>query len=340
MSEPQKQGALEALGGPARAAILLMALGEERAGEVLRYLGPQEVQALGAAMTKMNSITQAQIREVLDSFFVNVGNESALSIGTQEYLQKVLTKALGREKANNTLAQILMDGEPRGLDTLKWMAPPAIATIIGKEHPQIIAIVLAHLDRDKAGQVLDMLPEDLQVDVMVRVASLDVVHPAALEELDEIIQRRFREEPDVVVSGLGGIKTAAEILNSVSSETETRVFEKLAELNDAMSEQIQENMFVFENLLALDDRGMQTLLREVPKEKLVKALKGASEEIREKVFRNVSKNAADMMRDDLEAMGPVRLREVQEVQKEIMAIALRLAEEGQIALGNKDDEFV
>lgn len=331
---------LEGLDGPGRAAILLMALGEDEAAEVLKHMEPEEVQALGAAMTSLKKVSQREIRGVLDRFMQNLGEESSLGIGTDEFLYKALVQAMGREKANNIMAQIHTDGGPRGLDTLNWMDPRAIANIIRDEHPQIIAIVLAHVSHTKAGQVLDLLPNEVQTDVMVRVAKLDSVHPAAIQELNDVMQRRFEEEPEVVVSGLGGIKVAAEILNSVSSATEERVFEALKDYNDEMSDQIQESMFVFENLLALDDRGMQTLLREIPQEKIVRALKGTSQEIREKVFRNVSKNAAEMMRDDLEAMGPIRLREVEEVQKDIMAMAQRLAEEGQIALGSKDDEYV
>ncbi len=331
---------LDNLDGPGRAAILLMSLGEQEAAEVLKHMDPEEVQALGTAMTSLKTVTQREIKGVLDRFMENLGEQSSLSIGTNEFLYKALVQAMGREKANNVMAQIQADGEPRGLDTLNWMDPRAIANIVRDEHPQIIAIVLAHVSHSKAGQVLDLLPPEVQTDVMVRVAKLDSVHPAAIDELNQVMQRRFEEEPEVIVSGLGGIKVAAEILNAVSSATEARVFEALKKDNDDMSEKIQENMFVFENLLALDDRGMQLLLREIPQEKIVRALKGTSPEIQQKVFRNVSKNAAELMRDDLDAMGPIRLREVEEVQKDIMAMAQRLAEEGQIALGSKDDEYV
>jgi len=340
MPDDRPGDALDALEGPERAAILLMTLGEEKAAEILRHMTPDEVQTLGTAMTSINTITQQHIRGVLDTFIENLGNQSALSIGTQDFLHKTLTGALGRDKANNMMSQVLIEGSPKGLETLKWMESSSVANVVRNEHPQIIAIVLAHLDRDKAGTVLDLLPEEVQTDVMVRVASLDKVHPAALEELDEIMQRRFEDEPEVVVTGIGGIDAAAEILNSVSSETEKRVFESFKDLDGDMSAKIQEKMFVFENLLALDDRGMQLLLRGIAQDKVVKALKGASEEIQEKVFRNVSKNASDMMRDDLQATGPMRLKDVEEVQKEIMAIAQRLAEEGQISLGGKDDDFV
>jgi len=340
MPDDRPGDALEALEGPERAAILLMTLGEEKAAEILCHMTPDEVQTLGTAMTSINTITQQHIRGVLDTFIENLGNQSALSIGTQDFLHKTLTGALGRDKANNMMSQVLIDSNPKGLETLKWMESSSVANVIRNEHPQIIAIVIAHLSRDKAGAVLDLLSEEIQTDVMVRVASLNKVHPAALEELDEIMQRRFEEEPDVVITGIGGIDAAAEILNSVSSETEKRVFESFKDLDGDMSDKIQEKMFVFENLLALDDRGMQLLLRGIAQDKVVKALKGASEEIQEKVFRNVSKNASDMMRDDLQATGPMRLKDVEDVQKEIMAIAQRLADEGQISLGGKDDDFV
>jgi flagellar motor switch protein FliG len=338
--QPGTADPLEALDGPERAAILLMTLGEEKAAEILRHMTPNEVQTLGTAMTSINTITQQHIRGVLDTFIDNLGNQSSLSIGTQDFLHKTLTDALGRDKANNMMSQVLIDSNPKGLETLKWMEATSVANVVCNEHPQIIAIVLAHLSRDKAGTVLDLLPEEIQTDVMVRVASLDTVHPAALKELDEIMQHRFEDEPDVVIAGIGGIDVAAEILNSVSSDTEKRVFESFKELDGEISDKIQEKMFVFENLLALDDRGMQLLLRGIAQDKIVKSLKGASKEMQEKIFRNMSKNAADMMRDDLQATGPMRLKDVEEAQKEIMAIAQRLADEGQIALGGKGDDFV
>ncbi len=338
MSNPQEADGM--LKGSQRAAILLMTLGEEKASEILKLMEPEEVQSVGSAMTSLKNISQTNISQVLDGFITQVGKESSLSLGTDSFLRNTLVSALGRDKANSVLSQVHMDAESHGLESLKWMDPKAIHHVIQNEHPQIIAIVLTHLMRDKAGAVLDLLPDNVQTDVMVRVASLDSVHPAALEELDTILKLRFEKEPEVSISKIGGIKVAAEILNTVSSATEGRVFEALNEYNDDMSEQIQESMFVFENLLALDDRGMQLLLREIPQDKLVKALKGTSIEIRNKIFDNVSATAAELMRDDLDAMGPIRLREVEDLQKEIMAVAQRLAEEGQIALGNKDDEFV
>lgn len=329
------------MSGAERAAVFLMSLGEDEAAKILKFMDPIEVQTLGSAMTALRSVTQAHISTALDQFMNNIGNESSLSIGSQDYLKKILTRAMGREKANNMMSKVVVgDEQPRGLEALRWMAPSAIVRVIRGENPQIIAIVLTHLEREQAGEVLGLLPDDVQSDVMMRIAALDKVHPSALEELDEILERRFAEDPDVEIGGIGGTKAAAEILNTVDSDTETRVMEIIHEADSDMGADIQEKMFVFENLLGLDERGFQTLLREVANEKIVMALKGASKGMSDKIFRNMSKNAAEMMRDDLEAMGPVRLTEVEEAQKSIIGIAQRMNEEGTIALAGKGDDFV
>jgi len=328
------------LGGPAHAAILLMALGEQEAAQILKHMEPAEVQVLGEAMTTLQGVTQDQISGTLDKFIGNIKNETSLSIGTRDYLKKTLTRALGREKAGSMLSQIQIESGPRGLEALKWMHPRAVANIIRHEHPQIIAIVLSHLGREQAGQVLDLLPDEIHTDIVIRISKLDTVHPAALQELDEIITRRFEENPETELTGVGGIKVAAEILNGVSSDAESQIFEKLKEVDSELGDQIQENMFIFDNLLSIDDRGMQTLLREVSSDKLVIALKGAANALQEKIFKNMSSRAAELLRDDLQAKGPVRLAEVEEAQKEILTAAHRLSEEGQIALGGKGDDFV
>lgn len=328
------------LTGPERAAVLLMALGEEEAARVLRHMEPSEVQSLGTAMTALQRVSREDIRFVLDRFIDRIGNESSISIGTQDYLRKILVSALGRDKANNILSQVLLTGTPRGLAALKWMTPRAIANVIKHEHPQIIAIVLTHLDFQKAGQVLDLLPEPVQAEVVIRVATLNTVHPDALTELDAVLQRRFAEEPDVEYTGVGGIKIAAEILNSAPSKTEAKIIEQLKTIDQDMSEKLQENMFAFESLLGLDDKGMQTLLRYVQQDKLTIALKAASMDLRELILRNMSRRQAETLREDLDAMGPVKLKDAEKAQKEIMATAERLADEGQIQLGDEEEEYV
>ncbi len=331
---------LAGLSGPAHAAILLMALGEQEAADVLKHMEPREVQALGEAMAMLEGVTQDQISGILDRFIDSIKNESSLGLGTREYLKKTLTRALGRERAGSMLSQIQMDSGAQGLDALKWMHPRVVANLIRNEHPQIIAIVLSNLEREQAGQVLELLPKERHVDIMLRITKLDTIHPAALKELDEIITRRFEENPEAELTGVGGVKAAAEILNGVSADIESELLEQLKEVDAELSEEIQENMFIFDNLLSVDDRGMQTLLREVSSDKLVIALKGAAPELQEKIFKNMSSRAAEMLRDDLEAKGPVRLSEVEEAQKEILTVAHRLSEEGQIALGGKGDDFV
>ncbi|MGV6857385.1 MAG: flagellar motor switch protein FliG [bacterium] len=337
---PDQEIANAELSGAKRAAVLLMTLGEEEAAQILKYMAPEEVQSLGSAMAELTSVTQEDISGTLDQFVNNIGNESSLSIGSQDYLKRILTRALGREKANNMMARVVVGDKPTGLEALRWMTPKSVANVIRDENPQIIAIILTHLDREHAGEVLAQLPEEAQPDILMRIASLKAVHPSALEELDEILEQRFAADPEVEIGGIGGTKAAAEILNTVDADTETRVIDTIKDADLEMCEDIQEKMFVFENLLALDDRGMQSMLREVANEKLVIALKGASAAMSEKIFRNMSKNAAEMLRDDLEAMGPVRLSEVEEAQKSIIAIAQRMNEEGLIALAGKGDEFV
>ncbi len=339
-SQPEVVDKLAGISGSARAAILLMALGEQEAADILKLMEPREVQSLGEAMTGISGVSQEQISGVLDTFVGNIQNESSLSIGKQDYLKKTLTRALGRDRAGSMMSQIQMDSGSRGMDALKWMNPGAIAKLICNEHPQIIAIVLSNLEREHAGKVLCQMPKDIQADVVIRVTKLDKVHPAALKELDEIIQQRFEENPEADLTGVGGVKAAAEILNGVSATTEAEIFDVLAEIDAELGNEIQESMFIFENLKTLDDRGMQTLLREVSSEQLVLALKGTTEEMKEKIFKNMSKRAADLLRDDLEAKGPVKLSEVEEAHKIILTAAHRLSEDGSIALGGKGDEFV
>ncbi|MCB1754135.1 MAG: flagellar motor switch protein FliG [Gammaproteobacteria bacterium] len=332
--------ALSGLSGPAHAAILLMALGEEKAASILKHMEPREVQTLGEAMAAIDGVSQSQIGGILDKFVDKIKSESSLGLGSRDYLKKTLTRALGHDRAGSILGQIQMDGGPVGLESLKWMSPRAVANIVYNEHPQIIAIVLAHLEREQAGKVLDLMPKHLHTDILIRITKLDTIHPSALQELNEIIQRLFEENSETELTGIGGISVAAEILNGVSKEAETEVLEQLAEIDAELMQKIQDSMFIFDNLLSVDDRGMQSLLREVSTDKLILALKGAAQELREKIFRNMSKRAAEMLRDDLEAKGPVRLAEVEEAQKEILTVAMRMSEEGTIALGGKGDDFV
>ena len=329
------------LSGPERAAVLLLTLGEKEAAEVLRHMGPKEVQKVGLAMAQVGSVSKEEVTAILDDFIEEVQQQTALGVGSDEYLRKVLVEALGEDKASGLIDRILIGRNTKGLDALKWMDARAVAEIIRLEHPQIIAIVLSYLDPDHAAEVLSFLPERLRPDVVMRIALLDGIPPAALQELDEILEKQFAGSDNVKSSpGVGGIKRAADILNFMESSVESQILETIKETDADLSQQIQDKMFVFENLVDVDDRGIQALLREVSTDTLIIALKGADEAIKEKIFKNMSKRAAEMLKEDLEAKGPVRVSEVEAAQKEILAIARRMAESGELVLGGKGEEFV
>jgi len=328
-----------ALPGPSQAAILLMALGEEEAAGVLRFMEPSEVRLLGEAMGVIDGVSQDQIGDTLDAFVGRIRHESSLGFDSAGWFRSALTKAVGPEKASGVLAR--MPGRERGaLSALKWMDAGVIARIMRHEHPQTMATVLSQLPPTQAGDVLNRLPSECHADVIMRVSRLDTLHPSALVELDEIIEQLFAEDAEVELSAVGGVQSASEILNGVSKDAESRILGSIDVVDSELAGALREGMFVFENLAVVDDRGMQTLLREVPGDALILALKGTSAGLSEKIFRNMSTRAADILRDDLAAKGPVRLSEVEGAQREILTIARRLADESVIALAGKGDEYV
>lgn len=328
------------LSGSTQAAILLMALGEEEAATVLKHMKPDEVQSVGEAMAAISGVTQEQIGETLDQFINRVRNESSLGLESAKYFKSTLTRALGKDKATSVLASMEPMDDDSGLSSLQWMDPRVVAKIISKEHPQIIATVLSQLKSEQAGAVLDLLPDEIRADIMMRIVKLDKIHPAALGDLNEIIQELFENNATIEISGLGGVTSVADILNSVSKEAEEQILVAIEETDADIVAQIKESMFIFENLLSVTDRDTQTLLRDLSNEDLILALKGASEEMQEKIFRNMSSRAAELLKDDLEAKGPVRLTEVEAAQREILTAAKQAAEEGKISLGGKGDDFV
>lgn len=328
------------IGGAERAAIFLMSLGEDEAAAIMRHLGPKEVQALGTAMTTLKNVSKEQVGGVLTDFVTTVSEQTSLGVGNTDYIRSVLVKALGEDKAGSIIDRILMGGSTRGLEQLKWLDSRTIAEMIRLEHPQIIAIVLAYLDSDQAGEVLAELPERIRHDIVMRIATMEGIQPAALHELDEIMERQFSGKERLKSSNIGGLQAAAGILNNMDSSVESGIMDQVGELDPDLGERIQDLMFVFEDLTEVDDRGVQQLLREINTETLVIALKGADETLREKFFRNLSKRASEMLRDDLEAKGPVRVSEVEAAQKEILAVAKRMSDDGQISLGGGGDDFV
>lgn len=338
MPDPKKQAGLSGL---ERAAILLLSLGEQGAAEVLKHIGPKQVHRVSSAMAGLSNITKDQADGVLSEFCQTVDNETAIGVGSQEYLKGMLVRALGEEKASGILDRVLMGTTSSGLEQLKWMDPRAIIEVIRLEHPQIIAVVLASLDSEQAAEILSLLPEKVRMDVLLRIATLDRLQPTALQELNEVIEKQFAGNTNIKTSSMGGIKSTANILNYMDSSIEGMIMDQINEFDAELGEKIQDLMFVFDDLVNVDDRGIQALLREVSSETLVLALKGSDDAIKEKVFGNMSKRAGEMLRDDLEAKGPVRVSEVEAAQKEILAIARRMSESGDIALGGQGgEEFI
>ena len=327
--------------GIQNAAVLMLALGEEGAAEVMKYLGPREVQKLGEAMTSMKAIPQERVAQVLNDFSEVAASNSTLGLDSDEYIRSVLTKALGDDKASVLLSRILGGKDASGIESLKWMDSQSVSELIRNEHPQIIATILVHLERDQACEILGHFTDRLRNDVVLRIATLDGVQPAALRELNDVLTKLLSGNENIKKSSLGGVRAAAEILNFMSGEQEGSVMDNIKNYDNDMAQKIMDEMFVFDNVIDIDDRGIQLLLREVQSEMLIIALKGASQELRDKIFKNMSQRAGEMMREDLESKGPVRLSEVESQQKQILQIVRRLADEGQIVLGGKgEDSFV
>ncbi len=325
------------MNGAQYAAVLLLSLGEEDAAMVLKHMDARDVQTVGTAMAALKNVSREQAGHVLDRFHRELDEQTPLGVGTDEYIRKVLINALGENKAGSLIDRILLGRSSKGLESLKWMESRAIAEMVGQEHPQIIALVLAHLEPDQSAEVLGYLPERTRSDVVMRIATLDGVQPHALHDLDEIMERQFSGSSKLKSATVGGLKAAANILNNMETARENELIGAIRSVDAALGDRIEELMFTFEDLVGIDDRSMQTLLREVPTPRLVIALKGSEAALRERFFANMSQRAADMLKDDLEVSGPVRLSEVDAAQKEILAIARKLGDAGTISLGGNEE---
>jgi flagellar motor switch protein FliG len=323
------------------AAILLMSLGEEDAAEVFKHLSPKEVQRLGETIAKMKAVTRERFEGVIHNFIERAKAEHMLVPDNDEYVKAVLRKALGEEKANLLIDRIIQGSDVTGIESLKWMDSQSVAELLRNEHPQIIAAILVHLEFDQASDILKLFTERQRNEVMVRMATLDGIQPAALKDLNEVLGHVLSGGERSRKSALGGVKTTAEILNLLGSSVESSVLDYIRETDPDLAQKIMDNMFTFDDLLKIDDKGIQTLLKEVQSEQLVISMKGATPELREKIFKNMSSRAAEALREDLESRGPVRLSEVESEQKELVKVVRRLADEGQIVMGgSSDDEFV
>ena len=324
--------------GLENAAILLMSLGEQEASEVFKHLAPKEVQRLGETIARMKAVSRERVENVLESFEDTAAKEHMLVADSNEYVKSVLRKALGDDKANLLIDRIMQGNDITGIESLKWMGPGSVAELLRNEHPQIVAAILVHLDFDQSAEVLKQFTERQRNEVLVRIATLDGIQPMALRDLNEVMSKVLAGGERSKKSSLGGVKAAAEILNMLGSAVETSVLDFVREADADLAQKIMDNMFTFDDVEKIDDKGIQALMKEVQSESLVIALKGATPALRDKIFKNMSSRAAETLKEDLESRGPVRLSDVEAEQKEMLKIVRRLVDEGQIVLAGGGDE--
>jgi flagellar motor switch protein FliG len=323
------------LDGTQRAAILLMSLGEQDAANLLKQLDAKDVQKLGIAMAELKEVSRDQMTSVLETFIGVVDGKSDLASGSQEYVRRVLTQAVGKQKTDLLLDRVSTGQTGQGIEALKWMEAKAVAQIISGEHPQIAAIVLSHLEPEQSAAILPLLTDEMRTEVLMRIASLNEVPQSALTELDQLVEKQANATPPSSLRRIGGARTVANILNAMEKEQSGEELGKIEKADGEMHSQIKDLLFIFDNLMEVDDRGIQALLREVGSDTLAVALRGAEPDVQDKILKNMSKRAAEILKDDMEARGPVKLVDVEAAQKEIVVVAQRLAEEGTISLGGK-----
>ena len=323
-----------------RAAVLMLLLGEDLASNIISYLDPKEVQELGAAMVSVADMSQEAVNAVLDQFVDLLKRQTSLSLGTTEYVETVLKRALGPDKASSVLSRIMPNRASRGLEILQWIDARAIAEMIKTEHPQVTAIILSVLEAEVAADVLAYLPNDTRPEVIQRVASLDTIQPSAMEELESIMKKQFSNNASSSSSSFGGVKAAAKIMNFTKVELEGPILQGVGQIDEELALRIQDNMFSFENLAAVDNRGIQALMRAVEPDMLMTALKGAADVVKDKFLDNMSSRARGMFVDDMEAKGPLRMTEVEDAQKKVMRAARKLSEKGELILSAGGADFV
>ena len=323
-----------------QAAIIVLLLGEQQASDIIKYLNPREVQALGSAMMSVADIPQESVNAVLDDFVQTIKKQTNLGLGTNEYVETVFKRALGEDKASTVLGRILPGASSKGLEILRWMDPRAITDMISGEHPQVIAIILSVLEYDIAADVLNFLPAEKRAEILQRVANLESVQPSAMEELERIMKQQFSNNSSAKSSSFGGVKTAAKIMNFVKVDLESKIMGDLSAIDEEIMLKIQDSMFTFDNLSMVDNKAIQVLMRNVDQDMLMVALKGAGEEVKEKFFDNMSQRARAMFVDDMESKGPMRISDVEDAQKTIMRLARKLSDAGELVLAGRGDDFV
>ncbi len=324
------------LSGAQRAAVLMLLLGEQQASEIVKFMNPQEVQTLGGAMVDVSDVSQEAVNAILDDFVSTIKKQSSLGLGNTDYVEKVFKRALGDDKAASVLGRIMPGQSSKGLEILQWMDARAIADMIKTEHPQVTAIILSVLDHQVAADVLNFLPDESRAEIIQRVASLETVQPSAMQELESIMKLQFSTNTSSKSSSFGGIKAAAQIMNSTKTALENSIMKGLEEIDADLMMRIQDNMFTFENLSAVDNKGIQVLMRAVDNNQLMIAMKGASEEVKARFFDNMSERARGMFKDEMDAKGLMRLSDVEEAQKQIMRSARKLSDSGELVLGGGD----
>jgi len=334
------QAELDTMTSTERAAVIMLLLGEQQAADIIRYLSPREVQALGGAMVGVADLSQEAVNLVLDEFVATIKNQTNLGLGTTDYVENVLRRALGEDKAATVLGRIMPGSSSKGLEILRWMDARSIGEMIRDEHPQVVAIILSVLEYDVAADVLNFLPSENRPEIIQRVASLETVQPSAMEELEGIMKQQFSTSSSAKSSSFGGVKTAAKIMNFTKVDLESSIMQGVINLDEALAMRIQDNMFTFDNLTAVDNRSIQVLMRSVEPDMLMTALKGADDMVRDKFLDNMSQRAKIMFLDDMEAKGPIRITDVEDAQKAVMRIARKLSDSGDLVLAGRGDDFV
>lgn len=325
-----------------KGAILMLAMGSDEAAEIMKYLSPKEVQKLGTTMANLKAVPKDEVDDAIYDFLREVEKSSDFGLDSDEFIRDVMNKALGEDKASNILNRILTNTDSSGIESLKWMDAETVAEFIKNEHPQIIATILVYLEPDQAAEIVGFFTDRLKQDVMLRISTLDGVKPVAIQELNDVMDKLLSNNENVKKQSMGGIEAAADIMNFINGDVETVIMEGIQSHDESMAQAILDKMFVFDDIVEMDDKGIQTILREVQSDSLIVALKATSDELKEKIFKNMSSRAADMMREDLEASGPMKLSEVEAQQKDILNIVRRLSEEGQIQMpgAGGGDEYI
>jgi flagellar motor switch protein FliG len=327
--------------GSEKAALFLLMLGEEQASKVLKFVDPHEVERIGTAMASITSVDNRLAEAVVDEFRSALHQETSLGVGVQGYVRKLFTSTLGDQKGSTLADRVLGDEETQEMSSLRWLEPEALLHMIQDEHPQIIAITMAHMDQDQAVAVLKKMPAELQDDIVVRIANMQTIPQSAMRQLQTVLKKKLSVTATFKNRKIDGAKAVAGIMNGLDPDAETRILEMVAKENQPLSDRIQDLMFVFGDLINIPGKGIQLLLREVGSDVLPMALKGADEKVRETILENMSKRAREMLLEDMESRGPMKLSDVETAQKDILAVAKKLADAGQIDLGRgSSDDYV